>query len=112
MAVVRKPFIGQMDRIIYVYELVKSQNSIGEEKEEKKLIAKCWAKIDSDTGSEDVEGKVRHTSNKSFTIRWNRQIMERGTEFVLEYNKVLYSISHVTEIGRKSHLQLVSFNYV
>ncbi|MDM1408058.1 head-tail adaptor protein [Myroides sp. DF42-4-2] len=108
---VRKPYIGQMDRKIVVYENIKTQNDIGEAKEEKKKIAECWARVDTDTGSEKVEGNVRHLLNKSFTIRFNRVIFERGNEFVVEYNKQLYNITHVAEIGRRSNLQLICFVY-
>lgn len=108
---VRKPYIGQMDRKIVVYENIKTQNDIGEAKEEKKKIAECWARVDTDTGSEKVEGNVRHLLNKSFTIRFNAVIFERGNEFVVEYNKQFYNITHVSEIGRRSHLQLICFVY-
>lgn len=109
---VRKPFIGQMDTRIEIFELVKVQNSIGELIEEKKLITRCWSKIDSDTGSENVEGNVRHLSNKKFTIRFNKKVLEKGNEYLVGYNNIFYSITHVAEIGRKSHLQLICFNYV
>ncbi|WP_060872878.1 phage head completion protein [Myroides odoratus] len=108
---VRKPYIGQMDRKIVVYESIKTQNDIGEAKKEKKKIAECWARVDTDTGSEKVEGNVRHLINKSFTIRFNQVIFERGNEFVIEDNKQFYNITHVAEIGRRSHLQLICFIY-
>lgn len=108
---VKKPYIGQMDRRISIYENIKTQNDIGEAKEERKLVTACWARVDTDTGSEKVEGNVRHLINKSFTIRFNKIIFDRGNEFVVEYNKQLYSITHVTEIGRRSHLQLICFLY-
>lgn len=108
---VGKPFIGQMDRRISIYENIKTQNDIGEAKEEKKKIAECWARVDADTGLEKVDGNVRHLINKSFTIRFNQTVLERGSEFVVEYNKQFYNITHVAEIGRRSHLQLICFIY-
>ncbi|WP_413513255.1 head-tail adaptor protein [Myroides odoratus] len=108
---VRKPFIGQMDRKITIYENIKTQNNIGEAKEEKKKVTECWARVDTDNGSEKVEGNVRHLINKSFTIRFNEIIFKRGNEFLVSYNNQFYSITHVAEIGRRSHLQLICFVY-
>ncbi|MFM9400787.1 head-tail adaptor protein [Myroides odoratimimus] len=112
MDLVRKPYIGQMDSRISVYEVSKKQNNIGEEKESKELVTKCWAKIDQDIGSEDVKGNVRHLMNKKFTIRWNRKILEKSNQLIVEYSGIEYSVTHVSEIGRKSHLQLICFSYV
>lgn len=108
---VNKPFIGQMDRRIVIYENVKTQNGIGEEKIERQKITACWARVDFDTGSENVEGNIRHLMNKSFTIRFNQTVLERGNEFVVEYNNQFYVITHVSEIGRRSYLQLMCFIY-
>lgn len=108
----KKPYIGQMDRKIKVFSMAKAQNEVGEEKEQRVLIASPWAMLDSDTGSENVEGNVRHESNKKFTIRYNSKIAKQGSEFVVEYNGMDYNITHVIEIGRKSHLQLICFSYV
>lgn len=107
----KRPFIGQMDRKISIYELVKIQNDIGEAKEEKQLVVSCWARVDADTGSENVEGNVRHLMNKKFTIRYNNKVLKEGNQFVIEYMGQDYSITHVVEIGRRSHLQLICFSY-
>lgn len=109
---IKKPYIGQMDRKIKVYSIDKVQNEVGEEKEERVLIASPWAMLSSDSGSERVDGNVRHESNKKFTIRYNSKIAKQGNEFVIEYNGLDYGITHVVEIGRRSHLQLICFSYV
>lgn len=107
----RKPFIGQLDRRISVFEMTKTQNEIGEEKETKSFIAKRWAKIESETGSEKVEGNVRNLSNVKFTIRYHSEIARRGNEMHVEFEGAMYNITHVAQIGRRDFLQLICFNY-
>lgn len=108
---VNQPYIGQLDRKIKVYEFTKIQNSVGEEKETKELLASPFAYVEDIGGAESVDGKVMHLVTRSYTIRWNQQISRQGVHYVVEDEGVDFLIQSVMQIGRRKYLKLIAQNF-
>lgn len=105
------PFIGQMDRVIVVKSVTKTQNTTGEEEETLVTLAQPWAYMQDVSGAEDVEGKVRHIISRSYTIRYNATIAASGNEMKIVDGTETFDVYHVKQLGRKKHLQLLVTNY-
>lgn len=101
-----KPFIGQMDRLIEIIEKKKATNSLGEIKTTESIVASPWAHMKDVSGTEDVEGKIKHLVNRTYTIRYNSVVKEKSNQLVVNDDGTRYEVLHVIEIGRKSHLEL------
>jgi len=104
-------YIGQMDSKIKIYEFTKEQNEIGEEKETKELVASPFAFVEDAGGAESVDGKVMHTTNRSYTIRWNSKVKCQGVHYIVEDEGTEFLIQSVQRIGRKKFLKLTVSNY-
>lgn len=101
-----KPFVGQLDRRVTLFETIKTQNEIGEEKEIDSVLCVPWAKIDEVSGGEEIEGKVLHRTNRTFIVRFRNEINSKGNELKIEYEGTCYNITHVKQIGRREYLEL------
>lgn len=102
----KKPFIGQMDRVIEIVEKVKTSNELGEVKTTESVVASPWAHMNDVSGTEDVDGKIKHLVNRTYTIRYNSVVKEKSNQLVVKDGDTRYEVLHVIEIGRKSHLEL------
>lgn len=96
-----------MDRKITIMSLSKSQNTTGEEETTLSTLAEPWAYMAEQNGSEDIEGKVRHIIDRSYTIRYNATVAATGNEMILVDGSRAFDVYHVIEIGRKQHLKLL-----
>lgn len=100
------PFIGQMDRKIQLVEKVKTQTDTGSEVSSENVIASPYAMMKDVSGSEEVDGKVKHLVNRTYTIRFNETIKQKGTALIVIDENRKFEILHIIEIGRKKHLEL------
>jgi len=107
---INTPYIGQMDRKIKVYEFTKTQNDLGEEKETEVLVASPFAFVEEMGGGESIDGKILHATNRSYIIRYNANISRMGSNYIVEDSGVRFNITHVMQLGRRSHLKLVTEN--
>lgn len=110
MAVNSFPFIGQMDQKIKVFEFTRTQNAVGEDKEVKVLLASPFAYVEDVGGGESIDGKILHSINRSYTIRYNKEIARSGVHYIVEDSGVEFHITHVIPIGRKRFLKLITEN--
>ncbi|NHM08004.1 head-tail adaptor protein [Flavobacterium sp. CYK-4] len=107
----RAPFIGTMDRIVKIVKLEKSQSETGSVSSADEEICKPWAKLESDSGFEELQGKVKHTVKRSYIIRHNSDVAANGKNYVLIDNEIRFRITHVEPLGRRSHLKLYTELY-
>lgn len=105
-----KPFIGQMNRKIALVEKAISRTSTGSEKSTEETICEPYAWMQDNSGSEDVEGKVIHLINRSYTIRVNADVKAKGTKLVVVDGAQRFEIVHIKEIGR-THLEILCKHY-
>ena len=101
------PFIGQMDRKIEVLLVSKIKSNAGGVTQSETLIASPFAYMKEVSGDEDPEGKIRHIINRTYTIRYNAQVLQRGTELKVKDGNQFFDVYHVKELGRKKHLELL-----
>lgn len=102
----QKPYIGQMDRKIEVYSIEKTKDSLGSVQQTQTLLSSPYAAMDDVSGDEEPEGKIRHLVNRIYTIRYNKEIVEKSYELILKDGDKFYNVTHVKELGRKSHLKM------
>lgn len=107
----KTPFIGQLDRKIKIVELVKTRNTTGEMEFAQLVLSEPYAQMNDVSGSEDVEGKIRHIINRFYVIRYSETIRKRAFELVLIDNEQQFNIYHAVEIGRKKFLKLLVRDY-
>lgn len=107
----KNPFIGQMDRKIQVCELVKTRNSTGEQEVSQNVIANPFAFMNEVSGGEDVEGKIRHLINRTYTVRYNAALLVNTIELVVIDGNQKFEVYHAKEIGRKKHIILMVKDY-
>lgn len=105
-----KPFIGAMNRKITIIEKSINQTSTGSEKTTEVTICEPYAAMKDNSGSEDVEGKVIHLINRSYTIRTNADVKSKGSKLIVIDEEKRFEIFHIKEIG-KTHLELLCKNY-
>lgn len=102
----KAPFIAQMDRKIAIYEITANDSDIGRNGESETLFCEPYAMLTEISGNESVDGKVFHLIDRTYTIRYRREISERGNEMILKDGNETFKITHVKLIGRRSHLVL------
>jgi len=107
----KSPFIGQLDRVISIVELIETRNTTGEMDVTEAVIATPYAFMNDVSGSEDVEGKIRHLINRTYVIRYNELIKSKATEMMVIDGNQKFDIYHVQEIGRRKHLKLLVRDY-
>lgn len=105
------PFIGQMDRKIIVVSKTITRDSTGGETFTEETICEPYACLNEQNGNEDVEGKVIHLINRSYTIRYRSDVKDVAVKLIVIDGGQRYEIYHVREIGRKSHLALLVKGY-
>lgn len=105
-----KPFIGQMNRKIALVEKEITQTSTGSEKTTEITICEPYAAMKDLSGNEDVEGKVIHLVNRSYTIRVNAEVKSKSTKLIVIDADQRFEIIHIKEIG-KTHLEIMCKNY-
>lgn len=105
------PHIGELDRKVKVFALIKTQSATGADVVTDSLLANLFAKMFEVSGSENVDGKVRLLVNRKYVIRYNRKIKDQSNALVLLDDGIRYNIEHVKTIGRKKHLELAVNDY-
>ena len=103
----KAPFIGQLDRKIQVVRIIATRNDVGEEVPNDETIASPYSYMQDTAGGEDVEGKVRRSVSRSYTIRYNPAIKAEGNKAVVIDGSDRFNVYHVKEIGRRRHLELL-----
>lgn len=101
------PYIGQKDRRIKIQSQVETRNVVGGVVTELVLIAEVFAYCKELSGGEDVEGKVRHHLNRSYTIRYQKELFQNLTKYKIEDAGTLYEVEHVKMIGRNNHIEII-----
>lgn len=102
----KKPFIGQMDRKVVILKFVKTQSSTGATVPSEQTVICVFAKMDEKSGNEELDGKVMHVVNRTYTIRFDQTILNYGKDYILQDGSVKYKIVNVSELGRRQHLIL------
>ena len=102
-----KPYIGQKDRQVQIIEQTEVSSATGAPVKTNVVKANPFAYMKDVSGGEDVEGKVRHLVNRTYTIRYNSDIATNGFKYFLLDGGAKFFIEHVKEIGRKDHLELI-----
>ena len=69
--------------------------------------ANPYAKMEENNGSEDVEGKVRHLVERTYTIRYNKDVLDNGHNYKVVDGSLTFDIYHVKELARKRFLKLL-----
>ena len=103
----KNPFIGQLDRKIVISEITTTNSSIGENIETETIFCEPYAMLTDVGGGEDVDGKVFHLVDRKYTIRYRKEIAERGNQMILIDGLQKFKINHMKLIGRRSHLELI-----
>lgn len=105
-----KPFIGAMNRKITIIEKAINRTSTGSEKTTEETVCEPYAAMTDNSGNEDIEGKVIHLINRSYTIRTNADVKSKGTKLIVIDSDKRFEIVHIKEIG-KTHLEILCRNY-
>lgn len=105
------PFIGQLNRKIEIILISKVKTTAGGVVETETIISNPYAFMKEVSGKEDPEGKIRHIINRTYSIRYNSQVLEKSTELKIKDGDVMYNVFHVKEIGRKKHLEILVTKY-
>lgn len=98
--------IGQLDRKINIYETTKVKSSSGQFVETEVLYKNCWAKSEDKTSKEDEEGKLWLYAMRSYAVRYEENIMQRGEQMYIRDTDGDYYVTGIEQIGRKSYLIL------
>lgn len=105
-----KPFIGQLNRKITIVSLTIDRTATGGEKTNEVTVCEPYAMMNDGSGNEDVEGRVIHLMNRSYTIRKRDDVNLNSTRLVLIDRGQRFEIYHVKEIGR-THLEILCKAY-
>lgn len=105
------PFIGQMDRKIQLVQKVKMQTSTGSETSSEMVVSSPYAYMKDISGGEEIEGKVKHIISRTYIIRYNTIIKQKGTSLIVIDENRKFEILHIIELGRKKHLEIRCKSY-
>ena len=105
------PFIGQLNRLIVLVEKSTEQSASGAETINEIQVAKPWAFMEDISGSEETDGKIKHLVNRTYKIRYDKNVKAKSNNLILIDESVKYEVLHVIEIGRKKHLGIRVKNY-
>lgn len=109
---VKKPFIGQMDRRITIVKLVKSPDLTGGIKTTDETICEVFSSVTDLSGSDTVEGKVMNIARRSYRIRYQPVVAAWGKDFVIiDGASRLRIVAPPVELGRRSYLELTAEYY-
>jgi head-tail adaptor len=108
----KTPYIGQLDRRIQIVQLTVVRNSVGEQITTEVEVCMAQSMMKDVSGSEDVEGKVKHLVNRTYMIRHNDQVATNGLNYVLVDGSQKFEITNIKTIGRRQYLELICRNYV
>jgi head-tail adaptor len=103
----KNPFTGQLDRKIVIKEITTINNPIGENVETETIFCEPYAMLTELSGSEALDGKVIHLVDRKYTIRYRKEIAQRGNQMILIDGSDKFKIIHSKLIGRRSHLELI-----
>lgn len=98
---------GHLDRKITILTPNGSANAFGEVPVSFVTLAEVWAKVDyRNTGQEDEQAQRETAVDKvTFTIRYRTDV---NTGQRISYNGKTYNIRSVSEVGRRSFLDLIA----
>lgn len=102
----KMPFIGQLDRKVVILRYVKTQSSTGAIRPVEQVVICVFAKMDEKSGDEELDGKIMHVVNRSYTVRYDKGILNFGKDYIVQDGIFKYRIQNVAEIGRKRFLSL------
>lgn len=102
-----KPFIGKMDTKIQVILVGKTRDNAGGVGTAETEVCNSFAYMKEVSGQEDPEGKIRHLVNRTYTIRYNSEVLEKATQLKVKDGDQIFDVYHVKKIGRKSHLEIL-----
>jgi hypothetical protein len=106
------PYIGELNRKIKIVEMIKNRNSTGEEEISHNVIASPYSKMIDISGTEDVEGKIRHFIIRHYIIRWTRLLSLRSlTDLLVIDGNNKFNIYHSVEMGRNRMVKLLVKEY-
>lgn len=103
---VKKPFIGQLDRRVRIVKLQTGADGAGGIVTTDQTICECSAAMSEESRNEIVEGKPMNLVKRSYMIRYNANVAANGKDYVVIDGDNRWSIIGVAEIGRKSFLDL------
>lgn len=102
-----KPFIGKMDTKIQVVLVEKTRDEAGGVGTTETVVCSSFSYMKEVSGQEDPEGKIRHLVNRTYTIRYNSEVLEKATQLKVKDDNQVFDVFHVKKIGRKSHLEIL-----
>lgn len=96
-------YIGQLNERITIQSKVAQKSPIsGATSNDWAVLKNCWAKATDVSGSEEIEGRSRYVNIKTFTIRYDRA-MVNATDRRIEYLGDYYNIIAVLAEGKKRY---------
>lgn len=98
---------GQLDRRITIQSRTTAPNEFNEPVETWATLADVWAKVDYPvTGSDEKTDGVNVTTTRVvFTVR---HLSGVGFTDRIQYDSEVYDIERISELGRKSYLELTA----
>lgn len=102
-----KFYVGQMDRYIalVIKKSVKSTTS-GAESVQDVSLGSEFAYMEDTSGTEVVEGKIRHLVNRIYVIRYDENILKQKTNLILIDEGNRFEVTHIIEQQRREYLEL------
>ena len=95
-----------MNRKIEILKEVISRSQTMSEVISTEVLYTPWAYMQELSGGETEEGKIIHLVNRTYVIRYNRQILKEATKLLVKDTEIVYQILHAKEIN-KTHVELI-----
>jgi len=107
----KTPYIGQLDRRIQIVQHTIVRNAAGEQMKTEVEVCMAQSMMKDVSGDEDVEGKVKHLVNRTYTIRHHDGVATNGLNYVVVDGTEKFEITNIKTIGRRKFLELICKNY-
>ena len=102
----RAVYIGQLDRLVNVNQIQTTITTTGEKIKSEVVYAQTWAKLDDVSGNENEDGKIVALNVRKYTLRFDDEIVQNGTQMSITDDDGVYNIHSVEQIERKNYLVL------
>jgi len=99
-------YIGQLDRLVNINQIQTTITTTGEKIKSEVLYAQTWTKLDDVSGNENEDGKIIALNVRKYTVRYDNELVQNGTQMSIDDADGTYNIHSVEQIERKNYLIL------
>lgn len=102
----KRAYAGNRDTRIEIIGFTTVKNAINEDVKTEVSKGFFYAKVEDQSGSEDLEGKIIHVIKRNYIIPYKSEIKNDGENMIVKDDGKEFRVFYVQQIGRNLQLLL------